>query len=50
MGQKVTTVSVYLGGSQKSLDQPGFRDRLRELIVEFGGPEQAIIAIEESEI
>lgn len=45
----VTTISVYIGGShRKTIDQPGFYDRIRELIEEFGGPAQSLIAIEES--
>lgn len=45
----VTTVNVYIGeAARNSIDQPGFYDRLRELLSEFGVVSNALIAIDES--
>jgi hypothetical protein len=53
MADTVTTVTVYMAGAkEKLLAQPGFYERLRELVVEFGADSDPgpLIAIEESEV
>lgn len=46
----VTTVTAYIRGDSKVIDQPGFYARFRELLADFEVPDEAgnvIIAIQE---
>lgn len=44
----VTTITAYVEGDSNRYRQPGFYERFRALIIEFGGPASSLIAIDEA--